>query len=182
MDSRKFKGIAKRTLIVLLIALVVIQFIHPAKNNAETLTASDITKAYPVPDEVQKIMQKACNDCHSNHTTYPWYSRIQPVDWWLNDHIQEGKGELNFSEFGSLALLRQSKKLKKAAKEVEEGEMPLSSYTLIHRDAILTEAEKQLFLSWARDLSQQIYAKVSPEEIEADKKRMEERKKQAEKK
>ncbi len=178
MDSFKLKNIINRTLIVILVALVVIQFIRPAKNQSGAISENDITKMYTVPGNVQVILQKACNDCHSNNTTYPWYSNIQPVAWWLNDHIREGKEELNFSEFGTYKLLRQSRKLKKAAGEIEEGEMPLSSYTIIHRDAILTPEEKAAITTWAKTLSTEILAKVPPEDIEADRKKREERERQ----
>ncbi len=178
MDSFKLKNIIKRTLIVLLVTLVVIQFIRPDKNVSTGVTDNDIAKMYTIPANVQVIMQKACNDCHSNNTTYPWYSNLQPVAWWLDDHIREGKSELNFSEFGTYKLLRQSRKLKKAAGEIEEGEMPLSSFTLIHRDAVLTAEEKAAITTWAKTLSQEILAKVPPEEIEADKKRRAERERQ----
>ncbi len=180
MNSFKVKSIIKRTFIVLSVAAVGIQFFHPAKNNDATIGANHISKMYTVPANVDVILQKACYDCHSNYTKYPWYNNIQPVNWWLNDHIVEAKDELNFSEFGTYKLLRQSKKLKKSAKEIEEGEMPLSSYTLIHRDAILTPEEKQAVIGWLNALSQEIYAKVTPAEIEEDRKRQEERKKQRE--
>ena len=149
----------KKILIVLLLVLVVIQFIRPAKNADNTVTAKDVTVLYTVPDSVQLILQKACYDCHSNNTSYPWYSKIQPVAWWLNDHIEEGKEELNFSDFGSRTLPKQAKKLKKLAKEVEEGEMPLDSYTWIHKDAKLTAREKEILITWANNLAGEIAAK-----------------------
>ena len=176
------KKVIKRVAIVLLVALVVIQLIHPAKNVSAAVPPTDISNMYPVPDSVKTILAKACNDCHSNNTRYPWYSKIQPVDWWLNDHVTEGKDELNLSEFGSFTLLKQSKKLKKMAREVDEGDMPLDSYLWIHKDAVLSPAEKAVFMGWAQGLSQQLYAKVPADEIEKDKKRMEEKKRQREQK
>ncbi len=174
------KKIIKITAIILLVALIVIQFIRPAKNNNPAITANDITNTFQINDTIKNILSRACYDCHSNNTTYPWYSNMQPVAWWLNDHIEEGKHHLNFSEFGSYPLLRQSKKLKETANEIDEGEMPLSSYTLIHRNAVLTHDEKEMMMNWAKNLSAEIYAKVPPEEIEKDKKRREERKRQQE--
>ena len=149
----------KKILITLLVVLVLIQFIRPAKNTSNAVTANDITVLYPVPDSVQLILQKACYDCHSSNTRYPWYFNIQPVAWWMNDHISEAKGELNFSDFGSRPLDKQIKKLKKTAKEVQEGGMPLDSYTWIHKDAILTEREKNILINWANNLSVQAASK-----------------------
>lgn len=85
-------------LITLLVVLVVIQFFHPAKNISTVKSPNDIAVLHNVPANVSTILDKACNDCHSNNTRYPWYNNIQPVAWWLDNHVQEGKGELNFNE------------------------------------------------------------------------------------
>lgn len=144
----------KRVLLFLLAAFVIIQFFRPAKNTASgpEAYANDITKVHAVPADVQLILQKACYDCHSNDTHYPWYSHIQPVTWWLADHIKEGKKELNFSEFAGYSLRRQYHKLEEVEEQVKEGEMPLNSYTLIHSKAKLTDAEKQSLYSWVNTL------------------------------
>jgi len=163
MASKKIKGIVKTSLIILLAAVVIIQFIHPAKNINPVVSQKDIAVLHPMPDSVHQILQKACFDCHSNNTRYPWYNNIQPVAWWLNDHITEGKKELNFSEFGSRTLVKQAKKLKKVAKEVQEGGMPLDSYTWIHKDAILTDREKNILIDWATGLSNQIAVQAPPQ-------------------
>jgi len=159
MTKDQIKKIGKRTLIVLFTALVVIQFFHPAKNISAEVTSLDMNAMYPIPDSVNEVLKKACYDCHSNNTRYPWYNNIQPVAWWLNDHVTEGKKELNFSEYGKRTPPKQARKLKKVAKEVEEGGMPLDSYTWIHRDAVLTAREKKMLIDWANNLSQQISTK-----------------------
>ena len=160
MENQKIRKIIKGVLAVLFAGLIVIQFIHPPKNISNTVTADDFNTIYPIPDSVQKILQKACYDCHSNNTRYPWYNNIQPVAWWLNDHINEGKKELNFSEYGKRTLAKRAKKLKKIAKEVKDGDMPLDSYTWIHKDALLTESEKNTLINWATNLSEQIATQV----------------------
>ncbi len=146
----------KKSLTGLLVIAVVVQFFHPAKNINTTTSRQDIAALYTVPDSVNQVLQKACMDCHSNNTRYPWYNNVQPVAWWLNDHIKDGKRELNFSEFGARTPEKQARKLKKLAKEVQDGDMPLSSYTWIHKDAILTDQEKNLLITWANTLSDQI--------------------------
>jgi len=156
MASGKIKTIVKKVLVGLLVILVVIQFIRPAKNINIDPAPQDIAAVYPMPDSVHHLLQVACYDCHSNNTRYPWYDNIQPVAWWLNDHIKDGKKELNFSEFGSFNTKRKFRKLKKIASEIEEGEMPLDSYTWMHKDAVLTPAQKQMLIEWSKGLSQQI--------------------------
>jgi hypothetical protein len=146
----------KKVLIGLLVLLVVIQFIRPARNISSSNQPNDIAAHYPVPQNVQQTLKKACYDCHSNNTRYPWYANIQPVAWWLQDHINEGKKELNFSEFASYAPKKQARKLKKVASEVKEGEMPLNSYLWIHTDAVLNADEKEALINWATSLQHQI--------------------------
>ena len=145
------KKILKPLASILLAAFVIIQFFHPAKNVSANATdfANDISKVYHVPDDVQLILQTSCYDCHSNNTKYPWYSKIQPVAWWLNDHIEEGKREINFSEFATYRIGRKYKKLEEIIEQVKEDEMPLSSYTMIHRNAILNKDQKANLTLWA---------------------------------
>lgn len=142
----------KKILTFLLIVLVVIQFFRPEKNNATGPYIADISAAYPIPNDVGVILKNSCFDCHSNNTNYPWYSNLQPVAWWLNNHIQEGKSELNFNEFGNYKIARQYRKLLEIKEEVEEDEMPLQSYTLIHQNAKLNEQEKLIIMNWADSL------------------------------
>ncbi len=145
-----------KILIAFVVVFVVIQFIRPAKNIASATSDQEITHLYPTSDSVQLILQKACYDCHSNNTRYPWYFHIQPVAWWMTDHINGAKGKLNFSEFGSLPADKQIKKLKGTIKEVQKGGMPLNSYTWIHKDAILTDNEKNLLIDWAGGIVQHL--------------------------
>lgn len=146
----------RKILLVLLVALLLIQFIRPEKNKSEGKSANHISNKYSVPAEVSGILEKSCNDCHSNNTVYPWYANIQPVAWWLQDHVNEGKKELNFSEFLSYSPKKARHKMDEVIEMVKEEEMPLPSYTWIHRNAKLTEAEKTSLTSWASALMKQI--------------------------
>lgn len=139
--------ILKKIGITLLVILLVMQAFRPAKNNSGNMS-KDISVSYVVPADVKTILAKACNDCHSNATRYPWYSEIQPVSWWLSDHIKDGKRHFNFNEFEGYQIARQYKKLEECIDEVKKGDMPLSSYTLIHKDAILSDEEKNTLFTW----------------------------------
>lgn len=139
----------KKILLAILIAIIAIQFIQPARNKSGQVLPTDISKTYNVPQNVQVILKKSCYDCHSNNTTYPWYSYIQPGGWWLASHIKKGKAELNFSEFGDYSNRKQKSKLFSISKSVEDGTMPYSSYTLIHKNARLTKDEKAIVINWA---------------------------------
>jgi hypothetical protein len=126
---------------------------------------TDIANVYAVPQNVSDILKKACRDCHSNNTVYPWYSEVQPVGLWLINHVQEGKRELNFSEFGSYAIGRQYKKLDEMIDEVKEGEMPISSYTLIHTNAKLSDIEKQILIDWCEVIRDTIKSKYPADSL-----------------
>jgi len=139
----------KKILYLLLAALVVIQFFRPKRNTQEGIPATHIAAKYPIPEDVNAILNKACNDCHTNNTRYPWYSNIQPVAWWLDEHIRDGKKELNFSEYTNKRPRYMYHKMEEVIEQVKEGEMPLASYTWTHKDAILTEAEKNRLYDWA---------------------------------
>jgi hypothetical protein len=144
------KRFFKYFLLTLLILFVLVQFYpRPPKNVDLSASPNDISVTNKTTLGVQNILKKSCYDCHSNNTTYPWYASIQPVAWWLGNHITEGKKHLNFSEFGTYSLSQKYKKLEETIHEVENGDMPLTSYTLIHTDAKLGAAEKKTLLDWA---------------------------------
>lgn len=153
----------RKVLIALLVVLVVIQFIRPEKNQAAGPSPNDISTKYAVPANVQTVLKRSCFDCHSNNTVYPWYDNIQPVSWWLNHHVEEGKGELNFSEFASYSPKRAKHKLEEIGESVTEGWMPLDSYLWIHHDAKLSPEEAKLIADWAGGLEKQIQVPAGEE-------------------
>ena len=101
----------KRFLIIVLIAFLAIQFFRPVKNISAAVAVNDISAKYPIPEDVHAILKASCYDCHSNNTKYPWYNTIQPVEWFLADHVKEGKKELNFNEFAGYKVAKQYRKL-----------------------------------------------------------------------
>lgn len=147
------KSFLKFFLLLIVIVLVGVQFIpKAAKNQSTKMETMAIDQVHQVPPSTISLLKNSCYDCHSNNTHYPWYANIQPVAWWLNDHIEEGKGELNFSEFGSYSLRRQYHKLEEIKEQIEEDEMPLESYTIIHQNAVLSDTDKQEINNWASNL------------------------------
>jgi hypothetical protein len=138
----------KKLLLALFVVLLVLQAFRPEKNNSGN-KENDISSLYSVPDNVEQILVKACNDCHSNSTVYPWYAEVQPIAWWIDDHVKEGKKHLNFNEFASYRLAKQFHKLEEVFDEVKGGEMPLESYPVIHRDANLTVEERNILMDWS---------------------------------
>lgn len=143
---------------VLLLALIVIQFFRPEKNIHPGDQPNAIEKKFTVSPDVKNILDKACYDCHSNNTRYPWYNNIQPVAWWLADHVNDGKRELNFDDFIMRRPRFQYNRMKQTIDLVKKEEMPLDSYTWIHKDAILTDEEKTKIYDWAKSVMNSLEA------------------------
>jgi hypothetical protein len=149
--ANNIMNILKKVLFLLFAVFIAIQFIQPARNTSGQVLPTDISKTVSVPENVHAILQTACFDCHSNNTRYPWYNYVQPAAWILANHIKHGKKDLNFSEFGSYSTRRQQSKFKSIASQIEDGEMPLYSYTMIHKNARLTKEEKLVIIKWAQN-------------------------------
>ncbi|GAB4340511.1 MAG: heme-binding domain-containing protein [Calditrichia bacterium] len=129
---------------VLIVALLLIQFI-PVKRNNPTETA-----ALQAPEAVAALLQRSCYDCHSNRTHWPWYSRIAPVSWLVSHDVQEGREELNFSQWGKYDDKKKNKMLHEIVEEVEKGKMPLKIYTLMHPHAKISETDLLILRDWLK--------------------------------
>lgn len=148
-----------KILLALLITFILIQFIPRNVNKSEQILSTDFTKLYPMPNNVQTVLQQVCYDCHSNNTNYPWYSNIQPFRLWLDKHIREGKEELNFSDYGSYSLKRQQNKLKSIEESLRKETMPLKSYKLMHHEGRLSNTQKEMILNWISNLKDSLKEK-----------------------
>lgn len=167
------KKILKYFLLALLVILVLFQlFPKPAKNNSTPFSSLDISRKYPLPTDVARILKSSCYDCHSNNTVYPWYSNVQPVAMWLGNHIEDGKREINFSEFLAAPVARQYKKMADLKEQVEENEMPLWSYSLIHTYAKLSAVQKEVLINWSAQVRDSIKANYPPDSLVMPKRRL----------
>ena len=129
-------------------AFIVLQFFQPEKNQGSKSGEDDFIAVAAVPDSLATILINSCYDCHSNHTEYPWYSRISPLSWYLHKHVAEGKEDLNLSEFGSFSKAEKVGALSDLYDVLEAGSMPLQSYLLIHRDARISQEELDVLMDW----------------------------------
>lgn len=157
----------RKILLVLLMIFVIIQFFRPKKNLSGGISQNDIALHFSLPENVQTILKRSCYDCHSNNTVYPWYNNVEPVAWWLSNHVSDGKRELNFSEFASYPAKKQYRKLRTIIETIRKNEMPLNTYLWIHKDAILTNDQQTILSNWADSLSKEIKMKNNlPDEPE----------------
>lgn len=149
----------KKTVVILVILFIVIQFIRPARNDGNAAGPDDITNVVTVPDTVMSILKKSCYDCHSNHTNYPWYMNINPGGWLMASHIKDGKEELNFSEYATYSKKKRDRKLTITAEQVSKHEMPISSYLLIHSGAKLSDGQIKIIKDWVDSAKQELKTK-----------------------
>ena len=147
---------AKYLAIGFLVALIVIQFIpvELPENNADQ--SKDIVQGENAPDKIKMLLRKSCYDCHSNQTVYPWYSNVAPVSWLVARDTRLGRDELNLSEWTDLNKRKKIKILNEIAEEVEEDKMPLKIYTLVHREATLSDEEIHTLIEWTKEQSDKI--------------------------
>jgi len=146
----------KKAITIIAGLFILIQFIRPAKNDSSAPTPLSLKACYGLPDSVEQVLKVSCYDCHSNHSDYPWYDRVQPVMWFVTYHIHGGKSHLNFDEFAAYPVKKKEERLKGIVKTLQLNAMPLNSYTWIHRNARLSAAQKQMVSDWAASLGKQI--------------------------
>lgn len=147
--------IFKRVALGLLVALALVQLIRIDKTNPDTIEKDQFVKVEAVPENVASIMKRACYDCHSNHTVWPWYSNMAPVSWFVGKHVREGREELNFSEWGTYDDGRRHHKLEECMEEIEEGEMPFEGYVVWHDEALLTPEDTAVLFTYFRKTMKQ---------------------------
>lgn len=124
--------------------LLAVQFVPVKRQNPP------VTTDLVAPAEVKAVLRRACYDCHSHETRWPWYSRMAPVSWWVAAHVEKGRADLNFSQWPVFDLESRALFLRDIEKQIEDGTMPLKSYVLGHPEARLTAGENELILAWVR--------------------------------
>lgn len=136
----------KRIFLALAVLLVLAQFIRPARTNPPINSANELQ----APPAVMSILQRSCNDCHSNRTVWPWYAQVAPMSWLLADDVGDGRNEINFSEWNTQTPRRTARKLQEICEQVEQHEMPMKTYTPLHPAAKLSDADRKTLCDWAR--------------------------------
>ena len=147
----------KITLYVILAIIILIQFIPAGRPELKTTQENDLLYNNEIPEEIAGMLRASCYDCHSYEVKYPWYSHVAPVSWLVARDIREGLKELNFSEWESQSKMDKAKNLDEMIDEINEGEMPMPIYTIIHRNAKLTEEQKQQLADWADGFAESLF-------------------------
>ena len=142
--------ILKWTVIALAVVFAGLQFIRPARTNPPVDESRTILARTRTAPEVASILERSCNDCHSNQTRWPWYSQIAPVSWFVVNHVNVGRREMNLSDWAQYSANEQRHFLNKIYREVKSGQMPLSSYVRLHGEAKLSSEDIGMLCDWAR--------------------------------
>lgn len=145
----KFRKVLKWFAVAVVCVLVGVQFVRPARTNPSFDPSQTIHARLQVPPQVASILDRSCQDCHSNTTRWPWYSNVAPVSWFVIDHVNHGRSHLNFSEWGKLDQRGAVKKLEEMCEEVSDKVMPINSYTWIHRSAKLSAEDIKTLCEWS---------------------------------
>ncbi|HKJ79606.1 MAG TPA: heme-binding domain-containing protein [Prolixibacteraceae bacterium] len=151
------KKYLKITGVIIVSTFILIQFYQPEKNDSEMGNEHIIVRE-EIPDEIEKILTRSCFDCHSNQTHYKWFHHISPISLIVNNHISNGKKELNLSEWKTTDLMEKLSMLDNISDEVKNKNMPLKSYTLIHREAKLSENEIKQITDWCEKFAEHLIA------------------------
>jgi hypothetical protein len=150
------KKFLKIGLLILFVGIVGLQFIRPERTNPPIIEGESLESSTSVPKEINDILERSCNDCHSNKTNFPWYSNIAPISWSVVDHIRVGREELNFSKWNTYAKERKLRKLEEICEEIEGRHMPHNQYLWIHWDAKLSDLQIQKICEWTKTTAKEI--------------------------
>jgi len=146
------KKFLKRFFIALLILFVVIQFFRIDKSVPSHDPSGDFLVMYKTDQKTTDLLKNACYDCHSYQSSYPWYAEIAPISWRIANHIEEGREELNFSEWSSYTSGKQKDKLNECVEEIRNGNMPDPGYVKMHAEADLNPQDKELLISYFQSI------------------------------
>lgn len=155
--------IIKKILILLLIVLVVAQFFGPEKNQGDLATIEAFMNETNPPENVKVILKETCFDCHSDFTRYPWYSKITPVNYWMEDHVKHGKKHFNVSKWEGNSVKRKDHKFEELIEMVDDKDMPLNSYTWMHKEANLSDDDIKAVIDWAKGVRMKYSLVKQPE-------------------
>jgi len=129
--------------LLVLAALLLLAQLYPVDRSRPEVRAD-----LDAPDAVERLLRAACYDCHSNETRWPWYGYIAPASWVVRRDVRRARGEMNFSEWGLMRPKDRARLRGEMWEEIEEGEMPLPLYRLVHPAARLTPEQRETLRAW----------------------------------
>jgi hypothetical protein len=156
MKKQSVRKLLRWIVLVLAGLFVVMQVIRPARTNPPVDESRTIAAHTQLTPEAAAILNRSCNDCHSNQTRWPWYTNVAPVSWFVINHVNDGRRQMNFSDWAQYDRSEQENYLKKICREVKSGDMPIHSYLWLHGDAKLSGEDVKVLCEWANAESQRL--------------------------
>lgn len=132
----------------MILGAIGIQFVRPARTNPIVDPARALVARIDVTPEAGAILDRACRDCHSNDTRWPWYSSVAPVSWFVIDHVNHGRRHFNYSDWAQYAAEDADRILVNTCAFARKDSMPMPSYLLMHREARLSDADVTALCDW----------------------------------
>ncbi|MDW5289820.1 heme-binding domain-containing protein [Formosa sp. PL04] len=142
----------KKILILLFVVFIIAQFFGPEKNTGDLTSVEPFLTETNPPEHVAAILKESCYDCHSSHTRYPWYNNLTPVNYWMAEHVNDGKKHFDFSKWESYSVKKKDHKFEELIEMVVDKEMPLESYTWAHSEAKLSDSDIESIKEWAENV------------------------------
>lgn len=142
------RRVMRWTMVAVIAGAVAIQFVRPARTNPATVPDRTLAARMPIAGDVSAVLDRACRDCHSNETRWPWYSNVAPVSWFVVDHVNHGRRHFNYSDWAQYAPEDARRILKNTCEYSRQGSMPMPSYLWMHRGARLSDAEVAALCDW----------------------------------
>jgi hypothetical protein len=134
-----------------LILMIAAQFVPVNRTNPQVDPSQSIYEILPMPADVKTVFERSCKDCHSNETSWPWYSYVAPISWMVARDVHQARRAMNLSEWGSYSLNKKTDRLEEICEQLTNGDMPDRKYMLIHRQAGPTPKERDLVCQWTDD-------------------------------
>jgi hypothetical protein len=159
LEGFVLRKVLKWVVVVVALLFVGVQFVPTGMSNSPVDQTRTLEAHVHVTPEVEAILARSCNDCHTQQTRYPWYSKVAPFSWLLASHIKEGRDHLNFSDWASYDAEEQGINLQNICRITKRGAMPINSYLYIHRDAKLSDADVQTLCNWTNAEGDKLDAK-----------------------
>jgi hypothetical protein len=141
-----------RSILCVFVLLIVIQLIPIKRDNPPAPSSSSIYTTGNVPPDVHSVLDRSCNNCHSNQTVWPWYSYVAPFSWILAHDVHQARTHMNFSEWSTYSPKKREEKLEEICEQVMNGVMPDGKYLLIHRKAKLTQEQRESICTWTQSV------------------------------
>jgi hypothetical protein len=151
----------RRLVLALIILLVVAQLVQPKRTNPPVIPSRSLEAHVQVPGRVQFVLRRACGDCHSNQTVWPWYSHVAPISWLITSDVNQGRHHIDFDDWEAQESPNEATEhLALICKEVRDRAMPPISYRMMHKQSRLSPEELDVVCAWSQSFGSKFESRM----------------------